>query len=40
MKIHLQNLIYPGMDIMSEVIDIKNGGDSAAMIDYKIKYRG
>ena len=29
--------IYPGMDIMSEVIDIKNGGDSAAMIDYKIK---
>lgn len=29
--------VYPGMDIMSEVIDIKNSGDSTAMIDYKIK---
>lgn len=29
--------IYPGMDVMSEVIDIKNNGDSSAMIDYKIK---
>lgn len=29
--------IYPGMDIMSETIDIKNSGDSDAMIGYKIK---
>ena len=29
--------IYPGMDIVSETIDIKNSGDSDAMINYKIK---
>lgn len=29
--------IYPGMDIKSETIDIKNSGDSSAMISYKIK---
>ena len=29
--------IYPGMDIMSETINIKNKGDSDAMINYKIK---
>lgn len=29
--------ISPGMDIMSETIDIKNSGDSDAMIGYKIK---
>lgn len=31
------NDIYPGMDLMSETIDIKNSGDSAANIEYKIK---
>ena len=29
--------IYPGMDIVSETIDIKNSGDSPAGIEYKIK---
>lgn len=29
--------IHPGMDIMSETIDIKNSGDSDAMIAYKLK---
>lgn len=29
--------IYPGMNLMSETIDIKNSGDSAANIEYKIK---
>ncbi len=29
--------IYPGMDIMSETINIKNKGDSDAMINYKVK---
>ena len=29
--------IHPGMDVMSETIDIKNGGDSDAMIGYKLK---
>ena len=29
--------IHPGMDIKSETIDIKNSGDSSAMISYKIK---
>ena len=31
------NDIYPGMDLLSETIDIKNSGDSAANIEYKIK---
>ena len=31
------NDVYPGMDIKSETIDIKNSGDSSAMISYKIK---
>lgn len=31
------NDIYPGMDVMSETIDIKNSGDSDAMLSYKIK---
>lgn len=31
------NDISPGMDIKSETIDIKNSGDSDAMIGYKIK---
>lgn len=31
------NDIYPGMETKSEVIDIKNSGDSSASIAYKIK---
>lgn len=31
------NDIYPNMEVMSENINIKNSGDSDAMIDYKIK---
>ena len=31
------NDVYPGMDVISETIDIKNSGDSPASIEYKIK---